>query len=100
MYLPPFTSSRVTLLTLSTALIVVYEYHPLACTLQTQFNTYSKPGTSAAVPFKPTSGDAADGRALWMYLLQVASAVRTMYGRGMALRRLGPKWMLVTGVGQ
>ncbi|KAF8603249.1 hypothetical protein BDV93DRAFT_523330 [Ceratobasidium sp. AG-I] len=52
----------------------------------------------------PNTGDTRsaplDKRMLWTYLLQLASAVRVVHGRGLAVRCLDPRRVLVTGVGR
>ncbi|KAF8598729.1 hypothetical protein BDV93DRAFT_323144 [Ceratobasidium sp. AG-I] len=62
------------------------------------------PGTGdsrCAVPFSQQVGtQPLDERMLWTYLLQLASAVRVVHGRGLAVRCLDPRRVLVTGVGR
>ncbi|KAB5589808.1 PAB-dependent poly(A)-specific ribonuclease subunit 3 [Ceratobasidium theobromae] len=60
-----------------------------------------RPTASGSIPFSQQVGaQPLDERTLWTYLLQLASAVRVVHARGMALRCLDPKRVLVTGVGR
>jgi hypothetical protein len=77
---------------------------PAAFSPQSQFSPQMHPRTStqgSAVPFSQQMGtQPLDERTLWTYLLQLANAIRVVHGRGMALRCLDAKRVLITGVGR
>ncbi|KAF8674700.1 hypothetical protein RHS04_07212 [Rhizoctonia solani] len=71
---------------------------------QSQFSPQMHPRAStqgSVAPFSQQLGtQSLDERMLWTYLLQLANAIRVVHGRGMALRCLDAKRVLVTGVGR
>ncbi|CAE7146085.1 unnamed protein product [Rhizoctonia solani] len=70
---------------------------------QSQFSPQMHPRTpqGSTVPFSQQMGtQSLDERTMWTYLLQLANAIRVVHGRGMALRCLDAKRVLITGVGR
>lgn len=67
-----------------TALVFVYDYHPLSETLlRKRFTSPPPPPLSEAQ--------------IWSYIIQIASAVRAVHMAGRACRTLDPAKILVTG---
>ncbi|KAI8621102.1 hypothetical protein BC830DRAFT_1095808 [Chytriomyces sp. MP71] len=72
------------------SLVFVYDYHPLATTLSTQYFV-------PASPMRPNVKPGVPERSLWSYIVQIAAAVKTLHGAGLAARILEPSKILVTG---
>ena len=77
------------------SLVVVYDYHPNAQTLQ-DVHLKAKPisyhrSRSASVP------DRVPETVLWSYIAQIASAIKTVHEAGLALRILDPSKILLYG---
>ncbi|TPX51602.1 hypothetical protein SeMB42_g00074 [Synchytrium endobioticum] len=69
------------------SLVVVYDYHPLALTLASKYFSHNA--------FLPTSS--VPEKTLWSYIVQVASALKTIHAAGLAARIIEPSKMLITG---
>jgi len=77
------------------SLVVVYDYHPNALTLQ-DAHLKAKPiayhrSRSGSVP------DLVSEAALWSYIAQIASAIKTVHEAGLAVRILDPSKILLYG---
>ncbi len=72
------------------SLVFVTDYHPMSKTLAEQHlgpvNRYSARPTGAPVP----------EQALWSYMVQIASALKTIHGAGLAARSIDASKILVT----
>lgn len=77
------------------SLVVVYEYHPNAETL---FEAHIK---AKAPQFQNGRLQAQNNRiaerTLWSYIVQIASAIKTVHDAGLAVRVIDPTKVLVTG---
>ena len=69
---------------LELALVFVYDYHPLSCTLfQKHFSSQTQLST---VPEK----------VIWSYITQLSSALKTIHSAGLAARVIEPTKILIT----
>ena len=81
----------------SSALVVVYDYHPNSKTL---YETHVK----AKVAQFPnghgrmsSSESRISERTLWSYLIQIASALKAVHDAGLSVRVIDPSKVLITG---
>lgn len=76
------------------SLIVVYNYHPMSKTLvETHFastNRFGNRATNSAVP----------EQTLWSYIVQIASAIKSVHSASLAVRCMDPSKVLLTEKGR
>ena len=77
------------------SLFIVTEYHPLSKTLLEYHHLGGHSYT--ARPSRPTTKDQITEPALWSYIVQIASALKSIHSSGLAARVLDPSKILVTG---
>ena len=82
------------LLTIKLAIIFVYAYHPLSKTL---VDEHFGPNPRYLAPRHPQGGSAVPEPVLWSYMVQIANALRTIHGNGLAARVVEPSKILLTG---
>ena len=76
-----------------TAIIFVYAYHPLSKTLADE---HFGPTPRYLPPRHPQGGPAVPEPVLWSYMVQIASALRTIHGSGLAARVIDASKILLT----
>ncbi|KAF7300252.1 PAN2-PAN3 deadenylation complex subunit PAN3 [Mycena kentingensis (nom. inval.)] len=89
------------------SLVVAYTYHPKARTLhETYLKTTAAQGTSSSynsrghARFQSTSSSAVAAlpeRLLWSYIIQIATAIKSVHDAGHAVRMIDPTKILVIG---
>lgn len=80
------------------ALIVCYDYHPLAVTLYDEHIKSQPQPIPVHRSRKDTSTPEHISEAiLWSYIIQLASAIKTVHDRGLAIRTIDPTKILLTG---
>lgn len=82
------------MLTSKPAIIFVYAYHPLSKTLADE---HFGPNLRYLPPRHPQGGSAVPEPVLWSYMVQIANALRTIHGSGLAARVVEPSKILLTG---
>jgi len=86
---------------LLTAIVFVYDYHPLASTLYEQH--LSPQALSAALRDHPSrhpqhfNPHTINERVLWSYIIQLANVIRTVHATNLAVRTIEPSKILITG---
>ena len=91
---PDVLTQLALLLTFKPAIIFVYAYHPLSKTLADEHfgqNPRYLPSRH------PQGGSAVPEPVLWSYMVQIANALRTIHGNGLAARVVEPSKILLTG---
>ena len=76
-----------------TAIIFVYAYHPLSKTLADE---HFGPNPRYLPPRHPQGGPAVPEPVLWSYMVQIANALRTIHGNGLAARVIDASKILLT----
>ncbi|TPX34253.1 hypothetical protein SmJEL517_g03044 [Synchytrium microbalum] len=69
------------------SLVIVYDYHPLSITLAAKHFQQNSYHPSNSVPEKT----------LWSYIVQIASALKTIHAAGLAARVIEPSKVILTG---
>lgn len=77
------------------ALIIAYDYHPLAVTL---FDAFVRPRstTSGARSRKSESSELLEEDLLWSFIIQISNAMKAVHDRGMAFRTIDASKILLT----
>lgn len=75
------------------AIIFVYAYHPLSKTLADE---HFGPNPRYLPPRHPQGGPAVPEPVLWSYMVQIANALRTIHGSGLAARAVDASKILLT----
>lgn len=81
---------------LGTAIVFVYDFHPLANTIM-DLHLQPKPMAMRANGRMPQPPAPLNERVFWSYVAQLTSAIRSAHQAGLAVRTIDPTKILVTG---
>ncbi|KAG2222512.1 hypothetical protein INT45_012826, partial [Circinella minor] len=80
------------------SLVFVYDYHPCAATLQSlYFTAQGQAMMQAELQAAGINSMLIPETTLWSYITQIASAIKTAHGSGLAVRTIEPSKILMTG---
>ncbi|KAI9274658.1 hypothetical protein BDA99DRAFT_498161 [Phascolomyces articulosus] len=80
------------------SLVFVYDYHPCAATLQSlYFTPQGQAMMQAELQAAGINSMLIPETTLWSYITQIASAIKTAHGSGLAVRTIEPSKILMTG---
>ncbi|KAI9492444.1 hypothetical protein BDB00DRAFT_828120 [Zychaea mexicana] len=80
------------------SLVFVYDYHPCASTLQSlYFTPQGQAMMQAELQAAGINSVLIPETTLWSYITQIASAIKTAHGSGLAVRSIEPSKILMTG---
>ncbi|GAA5812655.1 hypothetical protein MFLAVUS_006112 [Mucor flavus] len=80
------------------SLVFVYDYHPCSITLaEAYFSPQAQALLHARFQAAGINGMPVPETTLWSFITQIASAIKTIHGKGLAVRTIEPSKILMTG---